>query len=87
MGQTKPNIRENTILTTKVPSKICSRRHFKIYLYIYLFIFSEKISVDISCESSARQMIHLKCQDLFSLKNMINNITKQTCSRRHSVFF
>ena len=31
------------------------------------FYFSEKTSLDISCESSAWQMIHMKCQDLFSL--------------------
>ena len=37
----------------------CSRQHF---------LFSEKIRFDISCESSARQMIHMKCQALFSLK-------------------
>ena len=36
---------------------------------IFLLYFSEKISLDISCESSARQMIHIKCQVLFSLKN------------------
>ena len=33
------------------------------------FYFSEKTSLDISCESSAKQTIHMKCQDLFSLKN------------------
>ena len=32
------------------------------------FFFSEKTSLDISCESSAKQTIHMKCQDLFSLK-------------------
>ena len=30
-----------------------------------LKFFSEKTSLDISCESSAKQMIHMKCQDLF----------------------
>ena len=35
-----------------------------------LLIFSEKIRLDISCESSARQMIHMKYQALFSLKNI-----------------
>ena len=30
--------------------------------------FSEKIRLDISCELSARQMIHMKYQALFSLK-------------------
>ena len=33
------------------------------------FNFSKKTSFDILCESSAWQMIHIKCQDLFSLKN------------------
>ena len=50
-------------LTLKAPSKICSRQHSKFFLY-----FSEKTNLDISCESSAKSMIHMKCQDLFSLK-------------------
>ena len=29
----------------------------------------QKTSLDISCESSTKQMIHMKCQDLFSMKN------------------
>ena len=33
------------ILTLKVPCKICSRWHFKIFI----FYFSEKTSLDISC--------------------------------------
>ena len=32
-----------------------------------------KINLDISCESSAWQMIHMKCQDLFSLKKKKDN--------------
>ena len=40
------------------------------------FFFSEKTSLDISCESSVWQTIHMKCQDLFSLKNN-NNIKKK----------
>ena len=51
-------------LTHKAPSKICSRRHSKFFFY-----FLEKTSLAISCESSAKQTIHMKCQDLFSLKN------------------
>ena len=47
-----------------MPTKICSRRHSKFY---YFFFFSEKTSPDISCELAAKQMIHMKCQDLFSL--------------------
>ena len=51
-------------LTVKAPSKICSRRQLNFFLY-----FSEKTSLDISCELSDKQTIHMKCQDLFSLKN------------------
>ena len=30
--------------------------------------FSEIVSLDISCEASAKQTIHMKCQDLFSIE-------------------
>ena len=33
---------------------------FFIYLFIYLFVFLDKIRLDISCESSAWQTIHMK---------------------------
>ena len=55
-------------LSLKAPSKICSRRHSN-----FLFYFSEKTSLDILCESSAKQTIHIKCQDLLSLKNKKTN--------------
>ena len=42
----------------------CSRQHSNFYY------FSEKIRLGILCESSARQMIHMKCQALFSLKTI-----------------
>ena len=32
---------------------------------ILIFFFSDKIRLEISCESSAKQMIHMKCQVLF----------------------
>ena len=35
----------------------------------FTFIFSKKIRLDVSCESSARQRIHMKYQVLFSQKN------------------
>ena len=54
-----------TMLTLKAPSKICSRQHSKIFI----LYFSEKTSLDISCESSAWQTIHMKCQDFFSSEN------------------
>ena len=39
-----------------------------IYFDFFVCIFSE-IMLEISCELSARQMIHMKCQFLFPLKN------------------
>ena len=53
-------------LTLKAPSKSCSRQHSKFFFF---FFFSVKTSLDISCESSSKQTIHMKFQDLFSLKN------------------
>ena len=38
-------------------------------ILIFFFYFQMKTSLDISCESSAWQTIHMKYQDLFSLKN------------------
>ena len=64
--------RENDILLHIVkplkPSRAkqnCSRRHF----YFVYFYSTKKIRLDISCESSAQQRIHMKYQVLFSLKN------------------
>ena len=42
-----------------------SRRHS----YIFSHSFLEKIRLDVSTESSARQRIHMKNQALFSLKD------------------
>ena len=42
----------------------------------FFFYSSEKISHDILCESSAWQMIHIKCDDLFFLKNKKKLIIK-----------
>ena len=41
-----------------------SRQHSNFF-----FIFSEKIRLGISCESSAKQTIHIKCLVLLSLRN------------------
>ena len=43
----------------------CSRRHSEIFFHC----FSEKIRLDVSNESSARQRIHMKNQALFSSKD------------------
>ena len=37
--------------------------------------------LDISCESSARQTIHMKCQVLFSLKNNLGKKKKKVDCR------
>ena len=47
-----------------------SRRHSQIFFHC----FSEKIRLDVSCESSARQRIHLKHQALFSSKDKSKNL-------------
>ena len=49
-----------SILILKAPVTTAADDNF---LYIFFFIFQRK-HLDISCES-----IHMKCQDLFSLKN------------------
>ena len=36
-------------------------------LKYFFIIFHREISIDISCELSAKQTIHMKCQDLFSM--------------------
>ena len=40
-----------------------------IHIKIFFHCFSEKIRLDVSSESSARQRIHMKNQCLFSLKD------------------
>ena len=54
-----------SLLTLKVPITTAADDNF---LYFFIIFFSEKTSLDISCESSAWQTIHMKCQDLYSLK-------------------
>ena len=44
---------------------------------VSFYYFSEKISLDILCESSAWQMIHMNFQDLFILKNEKKKIIKR----------
>ena len=52
-------------LTLKAPSKIAADDTF-IILKFYL---SKNIRLDVSCESSAKQRIHIKYQALFYQKN------------------
>ena len=53
-------------LILKVPSKIAADDTFIYYFYFYL---SKKIRLYVSCESSAKQKIHMKYQALFCQKN------------------
>ena len=52
--------------TLKVLSKI-EADNILIFCFFLLLLFFREDSI--SCESSARQTIHMKCQALFSLKN------------------
>ena len=51
------------LLTLKAPITTAADDILK-----YFFKFSKKTSLDISCESFVWQTIHIKCQELFSLK-------------------
>ena len=55
----------------KALSKIVADNILNFHYY-----FSERIRLGISCESSASQVIHMKCQALFSQKN--KNKTKMS---------
>ena len=58
-------------LTLKAPSKNCSRRHSFFFFFFFFFFFRENKSwhfMWIVCQAD-EQTIHVKCQDLFSLKN------------------
>ena len=53
-------------LTLKAPTTTAAD---DIHKYFSFFFLSEKIRIDVSSESSARQRIHMKNQALFSLKD------------------
>ena len=48
-------------LTVKVPSKIVTRS----LIFFYYYYFQRKKKVEVSCESSARQLICMKCKSFF----------------------
>ena len=54
------------LLTLKAPVTTKADNNFDFFFFFY---FQMKTSLDISCEASAKQTIHMKYQDLFSLKN------------------
>ena len=70
--------KEQEYLTLKAPCKICIRQHFDFFLFITIY-FSEKISFDISCESSAWLMIHMKCQYCSLKTNKIKIVYYYSC--------
>ena len=56
----------------------CSKLQQMTSVFFFCFFyFSEQIRCSISCESPARQMIHMKCHVLFPLKNSKKNPKKQ----------
>ena len=64
----KQEIRQLTKLTLKVQMTTAADDNFDFFLD-----FLKIRSLHISCESSAWQTIHMKYQDLFSMKNKKNN--------------
>ena len=62
-------------LTLKVPIRTAADDSLEYFFHH----FSDKIILDIPCESSAKQRIHMKCQVLFSLKDKSKNNKSIVC--------
>ena len=75
-GWSEPLLIEHA-LTLKAPSKFAADGTFIFYLYLF-----KKIRLDVSCESSARQRIHMKHQVLFSQKNNETIFMNVVCCSR-----
>ena len=58
-----------SFLTLKTPITTAAVDIHKYFFSFFFFFFSEKITLDVSSESSARQRIHMKNQALFSSKD------------------
>ena len=72
LWRNKKNISELYIptkytLNLKAPSKICSRQH--LFLFFLIFQRKQVLIFHVNDQSSAKQTIHMKYQDLFYLKN------------------
>ena len=78
----KPLKCQSHLLTTalKKPITTAAETILKYTFLLFIFFFSEKIMLEISCESFVRQMINIKRQALFSLKK-----TKQK-QQQHNFF-
>ena len=65
-----------SFLTLKAPITTAADDTHKYFFgfFLFLFFFSEKIRLDISCESSARQRIHRKLQALFFSKIKVKKL-------------
>ena len=69
MHKQKRNLEKKIIfkLTLKAPITTAADDIYKYFFSVFFFFFfSEKIRLDVSSESSARQRIHMKNQALFS---------------------
>ena len=53
------------LILYKVLNKFAADNILLFCCFFSIVMFSERIKLDISCELSAWQTIHMKCQDLF----------------------
>ena len=67
------------LLTLKAPSKIAADDTFIIFTFYLL----KKIRLDVSCESSAKQRIHMKYKALFYQKKQWKIFQTVVCCSRH----
>ena len=64
-GMNNSTIRSRETLTLSILGKTFSRRHFQNKSY-----FSKKMRFDVSCKLSPKETVCMKCQTLFSRKNI-----------------
>ena len=64
-----PPYKSTSLMQMKCHYAVLITTTAKNIFFMVLFRENKKIRLDISCEWSAKQKIHMKCQVLFSLKN------------------
>ena len=69
------------VVKVKALSKIEADNILNLFYY-----FSEKIRLGVSCKLSTRQLIHMKCQAVFSLKNKYKKIKMSSATVVISTF-